>query len=282
MSAAGTLSGAGLGRRLALLRRATVYELRKNSVFRTGFIVRELLHGLVKPLALLFLYHAMFASSEREVIRGFSYPELVRYMVLVALVRKLLFHERLLDISRQIFEGYITKYLVMPFDYFLLPLGRFVQFTLVQIAVVLVLWSAGALLLPEWWPYPASFAGVIGAGVLVMLGSYCFFLLYCLVESLAFWLDVVWSLMVMSSFVASFAGGEFLPVAMMPEGLQRVFECLFPYWALGAPVELFLGRLHGGDFLRGLATLCVWIAGLELARRALWRRGTRRYAGSGM
>jgi ABC-type uncharacterized transport system permease subunit len=170
----------------------------------------------------------------------------------------------------------------MPFDYFVLPLGRFVQFTLVQLCVVLALWSVGALLLPDFWPYPASFADVARAGVLVILGSYCFFLFYYMIETLAFWLDVVWSLMVMSSFVMSFAGGEFLPVAMMPEPLQRAFECLFPYWALGAPVELFLGRLDGGDFLRGVVTLGVWIAGLELARRWLWRRGSLRYAGSGM
>ena len=86
----------------------------------------------------------------------------------------------------------------------------------------------------------------------------------------------------MSGFVASFAGGEFLPVAMMPEPLQRLFACFFPYWAIGAPVELFLGRLDGGDFLRGVAILAAWIVGLELARRRLWRLGTTRYAGSGM
>ena len=120
------------------------------------------------------------------------------------------------------------------------------------------------------------------AGTLLFLGSYCFLLLYFVVEALAFWLDVVWSLMVMAGFVTSFVAGVHLPVSMMPAPLAELFQWLFPYWALSAPIEILLGRLGTDAFLRGCAVLLASVVALELLRRVVWTRGARQYAGGGM
>ena len=264
-----------------LLARAAVYELRKVTAFRTGFVVRELLRGLAPPLVMIFVYRAIFAAGV-ESIGGYGYPELVHYLLLVALLGKLVFHRDGLDLSEQIFEGYVTKYLVMPFGYFVLALGRFVQFLAVELVLVVALWVVGTLALPDLWPAPASAGALAGALALVVVGSYCFFLTYFIVHLLAFWLDVVWTLLVMAGFATSFMAGALIPVAIMPPALRGALQWLFPYWSLSAPIELFLGRLGTDDWLRGLAVLGASVVALELRRRLVWARGTRRYTGSGM
>ena len=86
----------------------------------------------------------------------------------------------------------------------------------------------------------------------------------------------------MAWFVASFLGGRMVPISQMPELLGRVLEWGFPYWAIAAPVERFLGRLDSADSLRGGMILIVSLGLLDGLRRFVWARGKARYSGSGM
>lgn len=281
-AAAGSL-GAGPRPFWRLLRQAAAYELRKQVAFRVGFLVREVSHGVVEPLVMLCVFWALYSSAGAgAVLRGWSFPELVQYVAGLLVVRKVTFHNRALDLSTQIFEGRVTKYLVMPMDYFVLGAARFAQYTLLQLGIAAVTWTIGALLVPEHWLFPTSLGAVLGALALVLLGSWCCFLVYYVLNALAFWLDVVWSLLVMAWFLISFTGGALLPVSQMPEGVARVLQLGFPYWTISAPIEVLMGRLGSGDVTRGLALLAVTAALLEALRRAVWRRGLARYGGAGM
>ncbi len=269
-------------RLLRLIWTAALYEMRKATVFRTGFLVRELLRGVSRPLVMVFLFFALLRSSGKEAIGGYAFPDLLKYLILVATFHKVIFHERALDLSDRIFEGYITKYLVMPFPYFTMALGRFLQYTLLQICAAFLFWGAGALLFPASWPIPASLGSALQAIVLLCLGSYCFLLATFIIHCLAFWLNVVWTLLVASRFVSDFINGSIIPVALMPGSVKAVLRWIFPYWTLFAPIEIFLGRPVPGGFLLGLLVLSMSALLLEILRSFVFRLGLRQYTGSGM
>lgn len=273
---------ATVSRHLRLLAFAVEYEFRKVAVFRVGFLVREVFQGTVEPLIMIAVYRALYASTSSEMLRGWSYDGIVGYLLTVAVFRKLVIHFRALDVSTQIFEGYFTKYLVMPFRFAILPLARWVQYTLLQVVIAGVLWTVGWFALPDIWPQPASSTAAIQALTLCFLGSLCYLELYLTIHFLAFWLDVVWSLLVMSQFVTNFVSGALMPVSQMPAVLQECFVWTFPYWTVCGPIELFLGRLGTTDFERGVVVLLVSLVALDSVRRLVWSRGRRRYAGSGM
>lgn len=272
----------GPRRYLRLLGQAVEYEFRKVAVFRVGFLLREVLRGVWQPIIMVCVYLAIYRDSGAETIRGWTFDEIVGYLILVATFHKLVFHERVLDLGTQIFEGYFTKFLVMPFRFFVLPLGRWVQFTLMQVVLAGLFWTVGALALEGVWPTPASPLAVVQAATLVLLGSFCYLELYFIINTLAFWLDMVWTLLVMSRFVTSFIAGMLIPVSQMPPAFERVFFWLFPYWTVSAPIEIFLGRLGTREFRSGLWVLAGTLIALEALRRVVWMRGTRRYTGAGM
>ena len=289
MSAFGSLSGVRARRELAILRAAMAYEARKASAFRTGFVVREVLRGIARPLVMILVFVAIFRGGHGErgadgvpQLDGWSLRDLVHYTLLVATFQKVLFHERGLDLADQIFEGYVTKYFVMPLRFFTLTLGRFVQYTAVQVLVAGAFFTAGLVLVPGWWPRPAGVLPALEAMLLVVLGSACFFELYFVLNALAFWLDVVWSLLVMTRFVTLFVSGWIVPIALFPDPVVAVFRWLFPYWSLSAPIEIFLGRQGHADFLFGCGVLVVTLFALDRVRTVVWARGARRYTGSGM
>jgi ABC-2 type transport system permease protein len=272
----------GMRRTFRLLRLAVEYEFRKVAVFRVGFLVREVLRGIWHPVIMVCVYVAIYRSSGVETIRGWTFDEIVSYLILVATFHKLVFHERVLDLGTQIFEGYFTKYLVMPFRFFILPLGRWVQFTLMQTVLAGLFWAAGSLAIPEIWPSPASFVAVLQAASLVLLGSFCYLELYFILNALAFWLDIVWTLLVMSRFVTGFIAGMLIPVSQMPPVCGQIFFWLFPYWTVSAPIEIFLGRIGTPEYRNGLLVLTGSLIVLETIRRLVWKRGTRQYTGTGM
>lgn len=272
-----------------LLWRAVGYEFRKHIQFRAGFFVREVMNGLVEPVVMLFVYTALFRSAAANAedgaevaLRGWTYPEILNYVAGLMVVRKVIFHSRNLQVAAEIFEGRITKYMVMPFNFFVLVQGRFLQFTLMQVGIAALVWVVGYAAAGDQWLVPTSAAAVLQAGTLVIMGSYCCFLLFFILNCLAFWLDVVWSLLVMSWFVISFVGGAVIPVSQVPAPLFAVLSWLFPYWMITAPIELVMGRLGTGDFWQGLALVSVQLCLLDLLRRFVWRRGLARYVGAGM
>lgn len=266
---------------LRVLPHVIAYEWRKASAFRLGLVLRELLRGLGRPAVAIFVYVAMFESSGLHTISGYTLHQLLAYLVWTAVINKCLTDEKSLDVSEQIFDGYITKYLVMPVSFFTLVLGRFVQLTALQLISALLFWCAGAVFFPGFWPHPVSAVAFAQAFGLVMLGAYCFLLAHFALCCLAFWLDVVWSLMNMFRFVSAFVSGLLVPIALMPQAVNDVFRYLFPYWTLFAPAELLLGRMNGGDALEGARVLCVSIVVLQATATLAWRRGIMRFAGAG-
>jgi ABC-2 type transport system permease protein len=270
---------------LAELRRlvphAVAYEWRKASAFRASLVFREMLRGLGRPIVMVLVYLAMFESAGRDRLGGYSFGDLVGYLIWTTVIHKCLTDERSLDVAEQIFDGYITKYLVMPVSFFALVLGKVVCFTGLQLMSAILFWIAGALLLPAHWPYAHSALALAQASVLVLLGAYCYALTHLILNYLAFWLDVVWSLLAMFRFIAMFIGGMMVPIAMMPELAELSFRWLFPYWTVYAPAEILLGRMGGEQFAFGVAVQLAWVIALQLLVQLTWRRGTARYAGAG-
>ena len=266
-----TAAAAGPLRHVRLLGTCVAYELRKASAFR----------GVERAGVLVFVYIALFRSAGGT-IRGWTLPEMIQYLVLLATVQKVIFHERVLDLADQIFDGYVTKFMVMPMRYFTLVAARFIQYTAVQLVVAVAFWCIGALVVPRWWPMPASATALVQSLVLVLLASYCCMLVYFMMNSLAFWLGVVWTLIGMSRMVMVFFMGEGVPVSLYPEPLRRVLVWLFPYWAMSGPIDVFMGRAGTEHFLQGIAVLVPSIVVLQAASLALWRRGLRQYGGAGM
>jgi ABC-2 type transport system permease protein len=270
-----------LGAQLALLPHVVAYEWRKATAFRASFLLREVLLGTPRPAVTAAVYYAMFQSTGAADFRGYRFADLVAYLVWSAAISKCLINDRVLDVAEQIFDGYITKYLVMPVSFFTLAAGRFVQFTLVQLGCAGLFYGLGAALLPSYWPLPVSALAFAQAFGLLLLGACCYYVLLLILQLLAFWLDVVWSLTNMFQFVASFVAGVIIPVALMPDAVQAVFRVTFPFWSVFAPAEILLGRMGSAEFHEGLIVLGAWLVALCALARVTWRRGVLRYAGVG-
>jgi ABC-2 type transport system permease protein len=97
----------------------------------------------------------------------------------------------------------------------------------------------------------------------------------------AFWTTQMSAVLQVYYVALFFLSGQMGPLTLFPVPVQVLAQVLPFQWMLAFPVQLLLGQLDGHAILVGLAAQAIWL-GLSLAlMTVLWRRGLRRYSGTG-
>ena len=258
-------------------------EVRKLMSYRTDFWLSSVVGFLAHFGVAYFLWRAIFRESDQTVIAGYSFDGMVLYYVMVILVGKMVRgSDHMADISQDIYEGSLSRYIVYPTSYFQFKYAQNVGLmapALVQLAIFSV---AYALVLPfpaEVHITPLS----IGMTVIsVSIANLLWYVHQLPVQAVAFWADNVWSLVVMFRFVANLVGGAALPLALFPEWAQRLLVFLPFRYLFDFPVSTLTGRIGVDEWLLGVGVASTWIVMLGLVTRLVWRRGMLSYTGVGI
>lgn len=256
-------------------------ELRRRFAYRTDFWIRSILSVGVQGVMGYTVWAAVFHATGVTSVGGYTLSELVVYYLFAALV-VLLVRPDFGFVARDIYDGSLTKFFVLPTSFFLYKLGQHgsqVLLVMVQIALVAIVVGlnpaavlSGASLSLE--SFLLGFVACLGA-------AYLYYVLAFLFELPAFWMEEVWSLPVSLMFAANFLGGLLLPISVFPEWAQGILILTpFPY-LISFPVRAFLGELGWIELLRGFGVIAVWCALVHLAIASVWRRGVARYTGVG-
>jgi len=227
-----------------------------------------------------FLWKAIFAQRGAVSMQGFSFLTLMAYYLIAPLMERLVHGGESGQISRDIYEGGLSKYLVYPISFFNAKLMTHLSQT------VLACGQLCAVLLLMTWPGPFDlpFDPLAWGACLLLLGLSILvqFAMTACLELLAFWVDNVWSLSVMLRMVLHLAGGSMVPLVFFPEKVQTVFHYLPFQGFIDLPTRLILGHASLLEAGRGMAVAVIWALGLGLTARLFWQRGLMRYSGAGM
>ncbi|MDX1501806.1 MAG: ABC-2 family transporter protein [Thermoanaerobaculia bacterium] len=258
-------------------------EARKLMSYRVDFWLNSVAAFLAQLAVAYFLWLAVFETTGKPEIGGFTLAGMVTYYVLAILLGKMIRgQERQAGLARDIYDGTLTRYLVFPLAYFRFKYAEHVG-ALLPALVQLAVFGSVAFLLFELPPEIRITAGSLArAAVAVAMGNLLHFLIVYPVEGVAFWADNVWSLNVMARFTGELLGGLLLPLTLFPGWARQTLELLPFQYLFYFPVMTLLGRVSPGEWLRGMAVALVWCGLIALAGRAVWRRGYRVYSGVGI
>lgn len=257
-------------------------ESRKLMGYRTDFWITALGGFAVQMAVTVCVWRSIFDAGGGRVA-GYTMESVTLYTLLAILLGKFVRGQEYgSNLSREIYEGEYTRYLVYPAGY--LP-QKYAQH-LGNLAPAFVQLALFGALAPLFLPLPAE-TGITPATVAMCLLSVAaanllLFLISVPVEAVAFWADNVWSLNVMLRFLTQLLGGLLLPLDVFPPAARHLLSWTpFPYLCY-VPVKVLLGEVPPGAWLLGLATTCAWAGAFALLARAVWRRGDRIYTGVGI
>lgn len=257
-------------------------EFRKLIAYRTDFWITFTGQTFIHLTIARALWQSVFEAQQTEVMQGFTLETMTLYYVCIAVGNRVLSGENIGFISREIYEGTFSRYLLYPLSVFQYKTLTYLTNSAFYAIMLIVVYSLYHLVF-----VPGSL-GLTGAGNL-LLGTALFFfsawiyiLMAMMVELLALWAENIWSLVVMLRFFTTFFGGGFVPLDFFPEWARQILQYTpFPY-LLSLPVKTVLGLTSASEILQGIGILALW--GLLFAGivKMIWTVGQKNYTGVGV
>jgi ABC-2 type transport system permease protein len=258
-------------------------EARRRLSYRLDFWIGSVVGVLVHFAVAWLVWVAIFEASGRERVAEWDLGGMAAYYAAVLLASRLVRGGEFEgQISTDVYEGQINRYLVLPAPYAGLKYAQHLGGLFPVVLQAVALGAVAVALVPASPEVEVTLGGAARALVSLALASVLYFLLNFPLQAVSFWADNVWSLSVLLRFVTDLLGGAMVPLTAFPGWAQDAgrwlpFHCLF-----AAPVEALLGRMDTARWLESLAVGGAWCVVLALVGRGVWRRGTRQYSGVGM
>ncbi len=254
-------------------------ELKKIFSYRFAFWIKFFLESFCEIAIAYFLWTSIFAYNGITEIKGFDLPQLITYYVFVSFASRLTAKD-MDSISRDIYDGGLTKYLIYPTSFFKFKLMGYITshfISVLQFFTGIIVFSF-ALDFPLMNNPQHIMLGLIFS---FYVGILNFFMISSL-ELIAFWQDVVWNLRVMYRFISSILGGLYLPLSFFPSEVREWIHYLPFQYLYSVPVSIFMGTYNVSNWRFDLLLSSAWLIFFMLITRLVWHRGRLQFTGVGI
>ncbi|MHB1392558.1 MAG: ABC transporter permease [Clostridia bacterium] len=257
--------------------------LRSSLEYRFDFVT-SLLFKVLPIFIYFFLWKVIYVSNglEANSINGMTLKQVISYIIFVQFIDMLTLPGGIESkVMSEIKEGEISKYLVKPINYFFYNLSLIVANKTIFILPLII---ALAAIMSIFRDYIKIFDDMIFIIPLIISLFISFILRYLInfcLGLIAYWLNEISSLYVMTNRITLFLAGMLFPLTFLPEELLKVSSYL-PFHYIGYfPTMLVIGSMSHGDLITGIITGGVWVCALSILAVALWKAGLKKYVSVG-
>jgi ABC-2 type transport system permease protein len=228
-------------------------------------IIGWVAQDIITLFIMVFLWFSIYKENGNKPINGFTYPEMIAYLVTAVLSIQWINNGTTFQaVNNDIFEGQISSWLIRPISYRGKNLactlgdclGNFTLFFLPLATTALVIFTFGlGLPFPTFYNIPFYlFSGFLA---ILIIDSLDF-----LIAQLGFLTNSLFGIMIIKGAIYAFFSGSSIPYSFFPEWAQKIMPYL-PFAGLSStPVNILLGRFSLTATLISLALSSAWAAGL--------------------
>jgi len=257
-------------------RKAFQIGMQSAMIYRIDFIM-GIVSGIIPFAVQIFIWKAVYTTSNEESLRGFSYHFILFYILAAAMVAKLVSCLSHHQIAEEIKNGGVSKYLLKPVDHFFYYLmseagGRFFLIVFIDVGLVLI------------GGYFTGTIRVISSLIqlfVTLLAFVIHFLIYYLIALSAFWFSKATSIFTVFGLISSFLGGGIIPLDFFPNGMQNILNYLPFGLTIYFPVKMLLFEIPKGEKIFFISLQCIWIGLLFLICKLVWKKGLEKYSAYG-
>lgn len=225
-----------------------------------------------------YLWKAIFLSSNREVLGGFTRQEMITYIFMSFVCSNMVYISITTKIGNDVVDGSIAINLIKPINYKLKLLSESIG----EMAYKFIVPS-----LFIWFGLELYRVGSMGLSVTALKNVIAFlvsslfsFILYFLFEfcfgMLAFYSTYVWGMEIIKNSILSFLTGQLIPLTFFPDMIQKIFDFM-PFASMNyVPVMIYMGKISGIELIYSIGIQGLWILILELLSCVLWKKIIRR------
>ncbi len=236
------------------------------------------LTSLLQMVVYLSVWQAVAATRGGEA-GGFTSAEFAGYFMVLVIVRELTFTWVAWEIETLVNTGNLSPLLLRPVHPLLDQWIKMTSYKLQSVVMLAPLVLACGILFHA--TLDTSAARVIITLLWLVPASMVRFCVDASMAMLAFWITRIGGPRSIYYATLLFLGGQFAPVSVLPDTLQRIAHALPFYWAVGYPVELATGKQPLSSIPFALLMMSAWIVASWALLHILWKRGVARYGAVG-
>ena len=222
-------------------------------------------------------WNGLIEASGNELLGGFPARYYLGYFLYTVLQLGSMNWRFERTMIAEINSGAVNALLLRPSSFFEYHLGQLLGQKLITAVVMLPVISFIAWV----WdlPFHAERLPVVflmGIGYVILLFS-----LHFAVASMAFFFDNVYSLNTSKNMIIWMLTGELMPLDLLPSPIREWVIALPFSCGIYMPAAYLSGRIDTNAFMKGFISLAVGGIVFGLLARFVWKRGLRRYSGTG-
>lgn len=244
------------------------------------YYIKNLLVKIVSyPVQVVVMWYLWQAILEVSSI-GISVESLLNYYLAVFLVIRLASPRLICEtIERDVISGDMIIHFVRPIRYWVTVLAQAMASFTINIFFVL---PVTVLILSSLGHVNVTVFGLFGFLVVSVGGILMQFCIYFVVGLLAFWLDRVWSVSMLTHFIISFMGGSMIPLYLFPEEVMKILQLSPFHTFLFTPIQMLLTGCTGLQIGQVLLLQLIWMLFFVVLAGVVWRTGRRHFTGYGV
>lgn len=257
-------------------------ELRQIFAYAIDFWVNFFGKMFTQVIIAFFLWGSIYKSNNAAIMNGYSFKGIIIYFTIAPLLLRVLQGAQIGSISREIYEGGLTKYLLYPINYYFFKITAYLAHALVFMLQLLIVFFLIYFLIGFPAEFNISLTYTLMGITATILATLIYFALASSLELVSFWADNVWSLLVILRFIVAFLGGAFIPISFFPEFYQEYLMLMPFYYLISFPVKCLFGQIEIMQFWQGIGIMLLWYLFFQTLSLMIFKRGSHQYTGVGI
>lgn len=256
-----------------------ILHTKKILVDRARFFIWILVDTL-GVIVLPFVWLAIL--GDRDMLLGFTRADIVTYFILVYVINLVATSHISEYVHADIMKGDLNKLLVRPIVPPLYHAMAQYGYKFVSLFVACAVCAIAITFFPEYISLPPTATHAFWFLFFLVFAGFHSSAIQIIVGLATFWLGETAALMQLRHVLEKIFSGEFGPLSLFPILIQAVGAWLPFQYLFFVPIQIYLGKLSGGEILSALFGMLFWSMMYLFIIIFLWRRGMRRYEGVGI
>lgn len=237
---------------------------------------------ICNTLSLMTIVAVWLSASGREIIGGYSKPELVSYYIAALFLEWIVGWFPFYWLSDEIKNGEITIHtLIKPISIFKKAFALEVGWHLVSSWIGLAASLFLVFFFRQTIAFNFYFSRLFLLVLVVPLSILITFSLSLCMGLLAFWFTEIMAIDSVYWAGRTILGGQGIPISFIPQTYQFLVKLLPFRYMFSFPLEIYFGKLTETEIIQGLIIQIFWFLILVRVYKLMWRTGRRAYTAFG-
>lgn len=237
--------------------------------------------ALINPLIYFAYWHG--ALSEKSSATSFMrLPDIASYYFLLIIAGAFLVVHIEEDVAYwDIQQGGLSRHLIKPFSYYWLKFLEEIPWRIVQGVLGVFAFLLLMMLFGQFILLTTNLYILIAAGVSIVFAYLLSFTYKMVLGISTLWFTDYSGLQQLSTVLFLIFAGFVIPIEFLPDTLQSIANILPFAYIIYYPVRAMQGVIDITDLFRIMSIQGIWLCGLLMLYRILWRFGIRKFTGVG-